>query len=456
MGKTAIINGTVVTECRTEKAVLILGGGKIQAILAPDTDPSALYPGCRIIDAAGQYILPGGVDGHVHFGNTDEIPIADDFYTGSLAALAGGTTTVMDFCEPVPGEDPLACIEARKAFAADSAVDYGLHYSFSENYRQELPRIPEILAAGISAFKVYTVYPNMALQPGDMFCVMEALGGRGTLLVHAEEASLIQRMKERYQAGGEDMTALALTRPGLSEQMAVETVLAAAKAAGAIVCIAHVSCGETVEILARERRAGNRRFLLESCPHYMQFTSERLAGPMGALYTMNPPLRTRADADRLMDAVLREEISILSTDHCPFLKSHKLGKTYDTVPCGVDGVGIRLPYYFSEAVLKRGLSMEAFVRLTASNAAKFYGLYPRKGTIAVGSDADLVFFDPNGSWKYGVNVSAGAADYTIYEGLALRGRCTRTIKGGRTVMENGIVYAQKGSGRFLRCAAPKA
>lgn len=454
MEKTAIINGVVATGDMTEKAVLILGGGKIQAILAPDADPSALYPGCRVIDAAGQYVLPGGVDGHVHFGNTDEVPIADDFYTGSLAALAGGTTTVVDFCEPAPGADPLACIGERKAFAKDSAVDYALHYSFTEDYRRELPRIPEILAEGISAFKVYTVYPNMSLQPGDLFCVMEALGSRGTLLVHAEERSLIERMKERYRAGEGDMTALALTRPSLSEQMAVEAALAAAKAAGAKICIAHVSCKETVEILVRERKAGNGNFILESCPHYMQFTSEKLAGPEGALYTMNPPLRSQADADRLMDAVLREEISILSTDHCPFLKSHKLGKTYDTVPCGVDGVQIRLPYYFSEAVLKRGMSLEAFVRLTSANAAKFYGLYPRKGAIAVGSDADLVFFDPNGVREYGADMRAGASDYSIYEGLCLRGRCTRTIKGGRTVMENGVVYARRGDGRFLRSAMP--
>ena len=456
MEKTAIIHGIVAAGDRMEKAILILGGGKIQAILDPGADPSRLYPGCRIIDAAGQYVLPGGVDGHVHFGNTDEVPIADDFFTGSLAALAGGTTTVVDFCEPPPGADPLACIEGRKAFAKDSAVDYALHYSFTENYRQELPRIPEILAAGISAFKVYTVYPNMTLQPGDLYCIMEAVAGRGTLLVHAEENSLIECMKEWYRTGKEDMTALALTRPNLSEQMAVEAAAAAAKLAGAKICIAHVSCKETVEILARERRAGNRDFILESCPHYMQFTSEKLSGPEGALYTMNPPLRSRADADRLMDAVLGEEISILSTDHCPFLKSHKLGKTYDTVPCGVDGVQIRLPYYFSEAVLKRGLSMDAFIRLTSTNAAKFYGLYPRKGSIAVGSDADLVFFDPEGSWTYGTDTQAGAADYSIYEGLRLRGRCTRTIKGGRTVMENGIVSAQKGGGRFLRAAMPKA
>lgn len=446
---TAVINGKAVLEHGAASVSLILDGGKIRAILAPDCDVSALYPGCGIIDAGGQYVVPGGVDGHVHFGGFGSVPIADDFYTGSKAALAGGTTTVVDFCEPGEGDDPLECIRVRKDFGRDSAVDYALHYTFTEDYRRELPRIPDILDQGITAFKAYTYYPRTSLLPGDFRNIMEVIHDKGTLLVHAEEKSIIDCMKERFHPESSDMTALSLTRPNIAEKIAVESVLAIARETGTRLCIAHASSRETAAIRRRERMAGNESFILESCPHYMQFTRKSMEGPRGALYTMNPPLRAREDADALMEAVLREDISILSTDHCPYSKQYKLGTNYETVPCGVDGVQTRMQYYFSEAVLKRGLSMEAFVRMTSSNAAKFYGLYPQKGVIAVGSDADLAFFDPALSWTYTMEDVAGATDYSIFEGFPLRGRCTRTIKGGEVVMENGVVTAKKGSGTFL-------
>lgn len=446
--KTAVINGKVVTEAGVTEAVLILEEGKIQAILSPESDPSA-YRDCRVIDAAGQYVVPGGVDGHVHFGGFGTIPIADDFYTGSKAALAGGTTTVVDFCEPCQGEDPLACIGRRKEAGKDAAVDFALHFTFTEGYRQELPLVPNILAEGITAFKAYTYYPYTSLLPGDFLSIMEAIHDKGTLLVHAEEKSVIDCMKERFPAERSDMTALSLTRPNIAEQLAVENVLAIAKQTGTKLCIAHTSSKETVAILERERSAGNRDFLLESCPHYMQFTRKNMEGAEGALYTMNPPLRSQEDADRLMEAVMKEEISILSTDHCPYSRQYKLGTNYETVPCGVDGVQTRMQYYFSEAVLKRGLPMESFVRMTSTNAARFYGLYPRKGTIAVGSDADLAFFDPEASWTYTMNDVAGTTDYSIFEGFQLRGRCTCTIKGGEVVMKDGVVTAERGSGTFL-------
>lgn len=446
---TAIINGKIVTEQGVTEETLILDGGKIQAILTPEADASVLYPGCRVLDAGGQYVVPGGVDGHVHFGGFGTVPIADDFYTGSRAALAGGTTTVVDFCEPGEGEDPLECIRARKRCGQDSAVDYALHFTFTEDYRRELPRLPEILAEGITAFKAYTYYPHTSLLPGDFRAIMEAIHDKGTLLVHAEEKSIIDCMKERFPADSSDMTALSLTRPNIAEQIAVESVLAIAKETGTRLCIAHASSRETAAIRRRERMAGNENFILESCPHYMQFTRKNMEGPNGALYTMNPPLRAREDADALMEAVLRGDISILSTDHCPYSRRYKLGTSYETVPCGVDGVQTRMQYYFSEAVLKRGLSMPDFVRMTAANAARFYGLYPRKGVIAVGSDADLAFFDPAPSWTYTMEAVAGATDYSIFEGFPLQGKCTRTIKGGEVIMENGVVTAEKGSGTFL-------
>lgn len=450
MAVTAVVNGVVVTECSESAATLIMKDGKIFAILSPDADLHTLFGELEIIDAEGQYVVPGGVDGHVHFGGFGDIPIMDDFYTGSRAALAGGTTTVVDFCAPQIGEDPLACVRRRKEAGKEAAVDFALHYSFTESYREELKRLPDIYAEGILAFKAYTYYPNISLQPGDFQTIMECIHGRGTLLVHAEEKSIIDCLKERYASEKSDLSALFFTRPNVSEQIAVESILAIAKQTGTEICIAHASSKETVAIMRRENIAGTMNFHIESCPHYMEFTREKMEGDEGALFTINPPLREQADADSLKQAMANGEIDILSTDHCPYSKKDKSGKTYLTVPCGVDGVQTRMQYCFSEAVVKRGTSMRDFVRMTSANAAKYYGLYPRKGTISVGSDADLAFFDLNAQeWIYEMDAVAGATDYSIFEGVKFRGKCTCTIKGGRIVMKDGVVTAERGSGAFL-------
>ena len=409
-----------------------------------------MFPGCEVIDAAGQYIVPGGVDGHVHFGGFGDLPIADDFYSGSCAALAGGTTTVVDFCKPLNGQSPMDVIARRKQDAQSSAVDYAFHFTFTESYPEELPYLDRIYKEGITAFKVYTYYDHTSLTAGDIRTVMQTIGSGGALLVHAEEKSIIDCMKMKYKNTGSDMLPLSLTRPNIAEKLAVENVLAISKETGTKLCIAHASAAETVEIKKREDCSGNKNFFLETCPHYMEFTSEKLTGEEGVLYTMNPPLREQKDCDALMAAAMTGGISMLSTDHCPYLKKYKkTDTTYETVPCGIDGVQTRMEYLFSEGVIKRGLSMESFVSLTSANAARFYNLYPKKGAILPGSDADLAFFSINGKRIYSSREAAGNTDYTIFEGFPILGRCTCTIKSGKIVMRNGKVSAEKGSGRFL-------
>ena len=447
----AVINGIVVTEASQGPATLILSAGKISAILDPETDPKALYPDCEIIDAAGQYVVPGGVDGHVHFGAFSATPQADDFATGSRAALVGGTTTVVDFAQPNPGETPIEAIRRYKAMGDNSMVDFTFHLTLTEDYLKELPMLDQVAEEGITSFKCYTYYPHITLKPGDFRAVMEKIHDRGVLLVHAEEKSIIDNMKEQYPPKEGEYLPLSLTRPGISEQVAVEELLAIAKETDTDLCIAHTSAHQTIPIKQREAAAGNKKFHLETCPHYAMFTREKLKGENGALFTMNPPLRGQEDADALMQAIVNEDIDFVSTDHCVYSVFYKTDHTsYATVPCGVDGVQMRLPFVFSEGVLKRGLSMQAFVRLTATNAAKFYNLYPRKGTIAVGSDADLVFLDPDAPEEiYTKEKIAGATDYTIFEGVPFAGRVTCTIKGGEVAMKDGKVLAEEGSGKFV-------
>lgn len=445
----AIINGKVVNEECTRCATLILKDGKIADIVSADKDYQAKYPQAEIIDAKGQYVVPGGIDGHVHFGGFGNIPIADDAITGSRAALAGGTTSVVDFSEGV-GCDCIEWLRKRKADLSKGSVDYAFHFTFTENYENEIPRIPEILEEGVNAFKAYTYYDGLTLQAGDFRVLMENIHDKGPILIHAEEKSIIDTEKKRFKGDPKDMSSLYATRPNVSEQIAVETVLAIAKETGTRLAIAHTSSGETAEISAREKAAGNKNFLLESTPSYLQFTAENSKGEFGAFYTINPPLRSEKDRIRLREAAIKEEIDFYSTDHCPYLSKYKLADTtYETVPCGVDGVQTRMPYLFSEMVVKGDMTMEAFVRLTSTNCAKFYGLYPCKGTIAIGSDADLAMFDPEPEWVYTKEEAKGATDYTIFEGLPLKGKCTCTIKGGEIVMKDGVLTAKPGTGCFL-------
>jgi dihydropyrimidinase len=222
-----------------------------------------------------------------------------------------------------------------------------------------------------------------------------------------------------------------------------------AKENGAKICIAHTSTGQTAEINKRERVTGNETFFLETCPHYLCLTQDKLKGPEGALFTMNPPLRSPEDNKRLWRAVLDGEIDILSTDHCPYLRQYKLGKDYLTVPCGVDGVQTRMIYLFSEGVIKRNLPIIDFVKMTSANAAKFYNLYPQKGIIRRGSDADLTIIDPDARWTWDASSIAGATDYSVLDGLELTGKIVCVVKGGKAVMTDAAVTAEKGGGRFL-------
>jgi dihydropyrimidinase len=443
-----IRNGNIVSEGRLIQGDILIGeDGTIEDILpGASKTPS---PG-EELDAQGNYVVPGGVDGHVHFGGFGEIPIADDFYTGSKAALAGGTTTVVDFCEAQPGEDPLFCIAQRKELGKISMVDFALHYTFTKNYRTQLPLINRIKELGISAFKAFTYYDNTALMPGEFRDIMIALGERGTLLIHGEEKTIIDIEKAKVSGTEqENMLHLSLTRPNVSEQIAVETVLALAKESGVSVCIAHSSAAETADIRKRERLGGNEQFILETCPHYLYLNRDKLQGAQGALFTTNPPLRGGEDNERLWQAVLEGDISILSTDHCPYLKKYKMGKTFLTVPGGVDGVQTRMIFLFSEGVMKRKLPIEEFVNITSANAAKFYKLYPRKGIIRKGSDADLVIIDPSAEWTWDTASIAGATDYTVLDGLKLKGKIRQVIKGGNLAARGAEILTPKGSGQFI-------
>jgi len=440
--------GKIVLEASVVEATLVIEDGKIAAILDKNADVSALYGDCEVMDVSGKIVVPGGIDAHVHFAAFGSIPPADGFESGSRAALAGGTTTVIDFCERGEGQSPVDVIHAVREEAKNTMVDVALHYSFTENYEEELAALDEIMAEGIAGFKAYTTYDGTTLLPGDFRAIMQKVAGRGGILIHAEEKSIIDNLRARYDGDEADMTAFDKTRPAVCERIASENVLSLANETGCKVCIAHVSTKDVCEL--RQREAGNPNFYIETCPHYMEFTVDDMAGENGCLYTMNPPLHEKSHRESIREAVKKGCMDMISTDHCSYLEEHKRGKTYCTIPCGVDGAQTRMEYVYSEMVATGDISLNDFARVTATNAAKFYNIYPRKGVIQVGSDADFAVFDPDAEWTYGKDKIAGNTNYTIFEGKALKGKCVCTVKGGEVVMKDGVVLAKPGSGEILK------
>lgn len=456
------------------------------------------YEISEMIDAEGAYAVPGGIDAHVHLGGFGEIPIADDFYQGSLGALAGGTTTVIDFCEPVKGESARRCIEKRKKEAERSAVDYAFHFVLTRDYLTQIEELPYIESEGIRNFKLFTVYDNTDLSLEEIRELIRKLGKKEnnyTFLIHAEDKEVLARAAKEIttnraekkaaaeikEAASADMTAnagaeaaeaaeadmrllsegktpetensadmrlLAETRPSEAEFLVAAELEKLARETGADICIAHTSAKETAALKSNLPASS---LILESCPHYLEFTKDKLSGSEGALYTMTPPLRSADDNEALWEAVLSGKIHIFSTDHCPYFRKDKLGKTYNTVPCGVDGIQIRMIYLFSEGVIKRGLSIQDYVKLTSQNAAKFYHLFPQKGCLAPGSDADIVLISDKEATIITIEEMKSNIDYTIYQGRKFQGKIKRVVKSGRTVYDGMEVNVPEKTGRYLFC-----
>lgn len=437
-----VIYGAVIYDDRSGKITAVIEEGDVNAALPADS-----------LDARGSYLVPGGVDGHVHLGGFGEIPIADDFDRGSRAALAGGTTTVVDFCEPKAGQSAADCIAVRKREAQPASVDYTFHFVLSEEYRRQLADIDTIYGEGIGNFKLFTIYENTTLSVEDIREIFRYFAARGehpTFLIHAEEPEEISRLRSAENGGSPDMRLLASTRPARTESEMVQALHQAARETGSRICIAHTSTAGAVE----EKGAGasDPNFLLETCPHYLAFTDEKLAGKDGALYTMTPPLRREQDRLALWKGMEDGGIAMLCTDHCPYHERDKRSYGFAEVPCGVDGIQSRMLYLFSEGVVKRNLSLRRYVELTAENAAKFYGLYPRKGCIRPGSDADLVLIDPDAVTEWQLGRCQGGSDYTIYEGMNFRGRIAAVIRRGETVYDGAQLRVTEGSGQFLPTA----
>jgi len=463
--KTLIRNGKIITASETLAADLLIEGEKITRV-EPRIEPDAET---ETIDASGLYILPGGVDVHVHL----DLPMfgtvsSDDHYTGTKAAAFGGTTTVIDFVSQ-DSDDLFACVtELRKKADAKVAIDYGLHMNITHLTSQVEEQIPQLVGAGITSLKVFTAYNGrLRLNDGDILKAMRIARKCGLLtMMHAENGDVIDILvREALQRGNTAPIWHARTRPAWGAVEAVLRGSALAAIADAPLYIVHMNVRGEVDMLEYARQNG-LTVMGETCPQYLLFTEQNLERPDGAKWLCSPPLRGKEDQLRLWEGLKNGSIQVLSTDHCPFffdgtnpiiyegraiaIPGKELGDVdFTRIPNGLPGVGDRLPVMWTAMVSSGGFTPNEFVALTSTNPARIFGLYPQKGSLIPGSDADIVLWDPDRTISYGVAHSHSRTDYNLYEGWQLKGFPIRVISRGMTIVNNGIWYGKPGAGRFI-------
>lgn len=455
--KTLIKNGRVVTASDDYHADVFVDGEHV-VLIGPNLNVQA----DKVIDASGKLVIPGGIDPHTHmelpFGGTFS---SDDFRTGTVAAAYGGTTTIVDFAVQGKGQTLQGGLDTWHAKAQGKcAIDYGFHLictDFGDNSAPELARIMD--QEGVSSFKLFMAYPGVFLMDdATIYRVMKAAGARGGLtMIHAENGVVINEIvKETLAAGNVAPRYHAISRPPATEAEGAHRAIEIAGFADAPVYIVHVSCAASLEAVKRGRDKGLRAYG-ETCTQYLYldqsaYDEASFDGFAGAKYVMTPPLREKWNQEPLWKGLQTGALELVSTDHCPFfLKGQKeLGRgDFTKIPNGGPGVENRLPLVFHGAT-QRGMSLNKCVELTSTAAAKRFGMYPSKGTIAIGSDADIVIFDPTQEHTYGVESEHMNTDYSAFEGLSIKGMVETVLLRGKTIIEDGEYLGTPGEGQFLK------
>ena len=450
--RTLFKGGSVVSGKGVRRADLLVEGEKVVSLgrgLKAEAD--------RTIDAAGCVLFPGFIDAHTHFDlEVAGTVTADGFATGSRAALRGGTTTVIDFACPNKGESLASGLERwREKAGGKTFCDYGFHMTiddWNEGIRTELPAM---FAQGISSFKMYMTYPAMLLGDRDLYWALKELKALGGVCgVHCENAGVIDGMiAEKKAEGALSPASHPETRPPYLEAEAVGRLLRIAQAAQAPVIIVHLTNGEALGEVLRARKRGQTVYV-ETCPQYLALDESLYYQEdfsEAARYVCAPPLRDRKEQDILWKALRRGEIQTVSTDHCSFtLEQKALGREdFTRIPGGLPGVETRGELMWSLGVARRKLTVVQMCRLLSENPAKMYGLYPRKGTLQPGSDADIVVYDPSGGHVIRGEDCVSAAGYSPYEGFATDGGIRQVWLRGRLAVENGNVLETDPRGRYL-------
>lgn len=453
-----IRNGTVTTAADTTECDIGIKDGVVATL------GRGLAAGAREIDAAGKLVLPGAIDSHCHIEQPSSAGVmtADDFYSGTVAAAFGGTTTVIPFAAQHRGQSLRQVVEAYHAAAKPKAViDYAFHLIISDPSEQVLGQeLPALIQDGYTSFKVYMTYDLLRLNDRQMLDIMALARREGAMMmIHAENHEMIQWLADRLLANGMSQPRYhAVSHAGVAEGEATNRAVALSQLLDVPILIVHVSASDAIDVIRGAQTKGLKIYG-ETCPQYLFLTADDIGMDLeGTKFCCSPPPRDASNQEAVWRGLQNGTFQVFSSDHAPYrydetgklLKGDKT--TFKDTANGVPGIELRVPLLFSEGVRRGRIDVNRFVALTATNHARLYGLYPKKGTIAVGSDADICIWDPD---KH-VHVSAGMlhdqTGYTPYEGRHVTGWPVTVISRGRVVVEDGALKAERGSGNFLPCA----
>lgn len=450
-------NGIIVTASETMRCDLGVRDGKIAALAA------SLPPGRREVDASGLLVLPGGIDSHVHVAQPSgpETVQADDFQSGTLSAAFGGNTTILPFALQQRGQSLRDAVRDYHTKADGQCyVDYGFHLIVSDPTDQLLGQdLPALVQDGYSSFKVFMTYEDLRLDDRQILQVMSVAREHGALvMVHAENFDAIRFLTQQLESAGKTAPLFhGASRPIIVEREATHRAISLAELVDVPIMIVHVSGRDSMEQI-RWAQSRGLQIYGETCPQYLVLTESDMDGfdMEGARFVCSPPPRDEASQHACWEGLKTGVFQVFSSDHCPFRFRETTGKlhprarsSFRWVPNGIPGVETRLPILFSEGVVKGRISLNRFVALTATNHARLYGLYPRKGTLAIGSDADIVLWDPERQTTIQQSILHHGADYTPYEGLEVTGWPVTTILRGQVVVQDGVLHGAPGAGEFL-------
>jgi dihydropyrimidinase len=452
--KTLIKDGQIVTAVDNYFADILVEDDRV-SVIGRKLDMEA----DRTIDASGNLVVPGGIDPHTHmelpFGGTFA---SDDFRTGTIAAAHGGTTTIIDFAVQYHGESLVQAIDNwHKKAEGKTAIDYGFHLITTDLPDERVPEMRQLINEGVMSFKLFMAYPGVFLvDDATIFRAMKNASQAGGLIcMHAENGIVINEIIKHALAEGKTAPKYhALTRPTKAEAEGVHRAIAIAEMADAPVYIVHLSCADALEEV-REARDNGLPTYAETCPQYLflDYSLYEREGFEGAKWVMTPPLREKWNQDKLWQGLQGNDLQVVSTDHCPFCfkEQKELGRDdFTKIPNGGPGVEHRMSLIYNGGVAGGRISLNRFVELTSTSAARLFGLFPRKGTIAVGSDADIVIFDPNEEMTISAATHHMNVDYSAYEGMKVKGVAKTVLSRGRVVIDNGKYVGKPGDGQFLK------
>ena len=461
--RTVIANGTVISTTGTHLNTVVVEGERIVALLDPTSSDheSAVSSGARVIDASDKYVIPGGIDVHTHmempFGGTES---SDTFETGSTAAAWGGTTTIIDFAIQQKGGTLHAALDRwHEKAGGHCAVDYGFHMIMTDVNDVSLKEMSVMHDEGITSFKLFTAYPGVLYSTdAEIFRAMQQAGRIGSMIMmHCENGIVIDEIVKDHVLRGDTAPYYhSISRPAEMEAEATFRCIQIAKVAGAPMYVVHLSAKEALEQVMIARDRGQNVFA-ETCPQYLYRSIDDLAregydGFEGANFVCSTPLRHKEHQAELWRGLRQNDLSVVSTDHCPFCfkEQKEMGRgDFSKIPNGMAGVEHRMDLLYQGAA-DRNISLERWVEVAATTPARLFGLYPKKGVISPGSDADIVIYDPAARQTLGVEFHHMNVDYSAYEGEQIDGRCDLVMSRGRVVIEDKKFVGAAGQGSYLK------